>query len=219
MVNTNTLIGCLVFVAIVASVLDAAVTYNTINNFKQSGLSGYATFGTVNLSVESAVLINFTTEIINFGSGKVFFNNTNATLNTAAGATNVTGGNWTLQNRGYIVIENLGNNNVSLNLMSDLAAAAFIGGTGPQFQYNISSLETNACTNTTDGGINMSNGAYIKDTFIDVNTSSPGQRVCDRLSYADSRDTVRVDVKIVVPYDSLISARGARLTASVAAVA
>ncbi len=217
--NSDNTLMAIALVAVIVSALGAGFTYYTISDFKESWLSGFATFGTVNLSVESSVTINFTTDIINFGSGLVFSNNTNATLDTSRGPTNVSGGNWTLQNRGYIVIENLGNNNVSLDLMSDMAAAAFLGGTGPQFQFNVSSLETNACTNTSDGGINMSNGAYIRDTFVDVNTSAPGERVCDRLSYADTRDTVRVDVKLVVPYDGATGARGARLTATVAAAA
>ncbi len=214
--NSDNTLLVVALAAVLVSALGAAFTYYTIHDVKETWVSGFATFGTVNLSVESSATINFTTDIIDFGSGRVFSNNTNATLNTAAGATNVSGGNWTLQNRGYMVIENIGNNNVTLNLQSDKTAASFLGGSGPQFQFNVSSLEANSCTNTTDGGINMSNGAYIKDTFVDVNITTPGQRVCDRLSYSDTRDTVRLDVKITVPYDASTGALGARITASFA---
>ena len=80
-------------------------------------LTGYGVSdtATINLTVESSLAINFTTDIINWGSGRVTGGNTNATLNTAAGASNVTNGNWTGNTAG-LVVTNIGNSITNLSI-------------------------------------------------------------------------------------------------------
>ncbi|MBS3089889.1 hypothetical protein J4461_03365 [Candidatus Pacearchaeota archaeon] len=85
--------------------------------------TGFVTeFATINLSVESSLAINFSTDIINWGSGRVVVGADNATLNTAGvntGGSNPSqrNGNWT-NNTAGLVLENIGNAlmNISINV-------------------------------------------------------------------------------------------------------
>lgn len=171
-----------------------------------STISGYATsVGEANLTVESAVIINFTTSQINWGSGRVNVGQSSAGLNTFA-INNVTNGNWTLQNAGGLKIENLGNVNVTLNLTGTKTAAQMIGGTGPSYKWNVTSFESGACTNSTGGS-----GALPLISFYDVNTSST--LFCDRFQFLDDRDVIRIDFNLTIPSDSLTGALGDTITA------
>jgi hypothetical protein len=169
-------------------------------------ISGYATStGEANLTVESAVTINFTTSQINWGSGRVNSGQASAGLNTFA-LNNVTNGNWTLQNAGGLRIENLGNVNVTLNLSGSKTAAQLIGGTNPSYKWNITSFESGACRNSTGG-----NQSLQTDTFFNVNTSSV--LFCNYFQYLDDRDVIRIDFNLTIPSDSLTGSLGDTITA------
>jgi len=169
-------------------------------------ISGYATStGEANLTVESAVTINFTTARINWGSGRVNDGTQSAGLNTFE-ANNVTGGNWTLQNSGGLRIQNLGNVNVTLNLSGTKTAAQMIGGTTPGYKWNISNAESLSCLNATGG-----THALSLDLFYDVNTTSA--LFCPRFRFTDASDTVRIDFNLTVPSDSITGALGDTITA------
>ncbi len=188
-------------IAVVISIIGTAITYNYLTSFRNK-LTGFATStGTVNLSVESAASINFTTSNINWGSGRVNAGQNNATLNTAGGANNVTNGNWTGNTAGFVV-ENIGNVNVTFDLKTGKTAAQLVGGSaggGPQYQYNVTNQEVGSCRNSTGGTtlkINLG-------TFYNVNTTDPGTRICDIFPYDSNNDTIRIDVRLVIPSDSL----------------
>ena len=105
-----------------------------------STISGYASStGEFNLTVESQATATFTTSQINWGSGKVKLGQDSAGLNTFE-ANNVTNGNWTLQTAGGLRLQNNGNINLTLNLSGTKTAAQMIGGTGPGYKWNISSI-------------------------------------------------------------------------------
>ncbi|MEK6894133.1 MAG: hypothetical protein AABX10_01590 [Nanoarchaeota archaeon] len=169
-------------------------------------ISGYATsIGEANLTVESAVTINFTTSRINWGSGRVNDGQPSAGLNTFA-TSNVTNGNWTLQNAGGLRIENLGNVNVTLNLSGTKTAASMIGGTSPGYRWNITSFETGSCRNATGG-----TDALQTNFFYVVNTTTA--LFCNYFQFLDDRDVIRIDFNLTIPSDSLTGALGDTITA------
>lgn len=171
-----------------------------------STISGYATsVGEANLTVESAVIINFTTSQINWGSGRVNSGQSSAGLNTFA-TNNVSNGNWTLQNAGGLRIENLGNVNVTLNLSGTKTAAQMIGGTGPGYRWNITSFESGACRNASGG-----TSALQTDFFYVVNTTTT--LFCNYFQFLDDRDVIRIDFNLTIPSDSLTGALGDTITA------
>ncbi len=186
-----------------------AVIILIINLNKVFNITGRAT-GTANLTVESVAQLNFTTNNINWGSGKVTEGQTNATLNTAGGASNVTNGNWTGNTAG-LVLQNTGNNNVSLNISAGTDSAGLLGGTSPLYQYNFTNIESGSCLNSTGGTDALNLG-----TFVSANTTNVN--VCGKFRYADGSDSLRIDLKLVIPSDSRTGAIGDIITATATTV-
>lgn len=207
--SSNTITVFAVFVLII-SILSVGVFYLSARTLFTT-ISGYATStGEANLSVETAVIVNFTTSQINWGSGRINSGQASAGLNTLE-LNNVTNGNWTLQNAGGLRIQNLGNVNVTLNLSGTKTAAAMIAGTNPSYRWNISNVEINSCLNATSGNVSLP----LND-FYDVNTSSA--LFCNIFQYINSADTVRIDFNLTIPYDAKTGALGDTITATVLAV-
>ncbi|MBS3083967.1 hypothetical protein J4423_04135, partial [Candidatus Pacearchaeota archaeon] len=160
--------------------------------------------GTANLTVESAITINFTTNQINWGSGRVNAGSPSATLNTEETG-NVTNGNWTLQNAGGLRIQNIGNVNVTLNLSGTKTAAQMIGGTSPGYNWQFSEVESGSCLNAS-GSIQTFSSYYNVDTTTTL--------ICGRFRYVDSNDSLRIDFQLTVPSDSITGALGDVITAT-----
>jgi len=213
--KADNLLLIVAIIAVVVAVLGAGITYNYLTSFRNK-LTGFATgTGTINLSVESAAAINFTTNVINWGSGRVNAGSDNATLNTAGGANNVTGGNWTGNTAGFVV-ENIGNLNVTFDLKTGLNNVSLLGGSaggGPQYRYNVTNKDAGSCLNST-GGTDLS---ITLGTFYDVNTTDPGTRICGRFVIPDASDELRIDVKLIIPSDSKTGTISDTFTATFAA--
>jgi len=94
------ILGILIFLLILTFINISKITGNATST------------GTVNFTITSAVSINFTTNIINWGSGTVTQGSDYATLCTSYNnESNVSNGNWT-SNVAGLVVENIGNQNV-----------------------------------------------------------------------------------------------------------
>ncbi len=176
-----------------------------INITKITRITGGAT-GTANLTISSSTEINFTTSMINWSIGNVQSGRANATLDTSAGANNVTNGNWTGNTAG-LVIENIGNSNVTLQINSGKNSSGFIGGTSPLYQLNITNIEASSCA---------FNDSYTTAIYHDANITV--QQVCNDFTYNDTRDTIRIDVKVVIPSDARGGAKGDVITATATAL-
>ena len=173
--------------AVIASLAAAGFSYYAMNN--GPAVVGYATTdtGTASLSVTALTDIEFTDDAIAWGAGSVDAGNASATLYTDAGGS-IGNSNWALESTG-LTLENKGNVNVSVELSSlKENATAFIGGTSPSYKWLVSSA---------DGGCA---GGDIKITpYADVNAS---RLACSNLQFIDATDTMRIDIKVVVPYDA-----------------
>ena len=210
MVNSK-LFGVLAIVVVITSIFSVGLVYVSTRNLF-STISGYASsLGEANLTVESEVAINFTTNAISWGSGRVNSGFASAGLNTFETG-NVTNGNWTLSanSRGGLRIENIGNVNVSLNLSGTKTAAQMIGGSGPSYRWNITNFETHSCRNST-GGTATTNGLALNN-FYNVNTTTT--EFCRFLQFNNSQDTIRIDFNLTIPTDSLTGALGDTITAT-----
>ena len=193
-------------IAVVISAFGLGFTYTTLDNFRENWLTGFVTStGTVNVTVATSAAINFTTNNINWGSGTISNNSLFSILDTSAGS--VTNGTWTPVSNGFI-IENYGNVNVTLELKTSNDAAGFIGGTSPGYKFNITNSEADSCT---AGGVTLGE-------WVDVNTTSPGTLVCNPLNFLDSLDTVKVDIQLTIPYDSLKDTLSSTMTATATAI-
>ncbi|MDP2924969.1 MAG: hypothetical protein Q8N99_01210 [Nanoarchaeota archaeon] len=168
-------------------------------------LTGYAPTdtGEINLTVETSANINFTTSNVNFGIGSVT-SGTNATIDTLG---NVINGNWSATTGGFI-LENIGNTNLSLAIKSDKTAGQFIGGTNPGFYYNMTEKEAGACPSQ-----NISFGSWQN-----INTTGDGTLVCDRFLYEINKDSLKIDIRLVIPSDAYTGNRSCYITATATTV-
>ena len=89
--------------------------------------------GLVNVTISASGALNFTTALLDFGTGAVTGGQSGATINSES---SVTGGTWT-PIAGQLVLENIGNINVSLTLSTNKTVDDFIGGTSPTFKAKV----------------------------------------------------------------------------------
>ncbi len=189
------------------------LSYGMLNNLGATGfLTSNQTSGLVNVTVQSNLIINFTTDAIWWGSGRVDPGANNATLDTSRNTTyKVLNGNWNTfaynKSNGFI-IENIGNLNASLWIATAKNSTQFLGGGNPAYQFNITNNEANSCTNAT--GLNL--GGYY-----DVNTTGLGTNVCSLIEPNDARDTVRLDILLRIPSGSLTGELTDTITATASA--
>lgn len=204
--KTDNLILTFAIIAVAVSVIGMGITYGYLSLFRNK-ITGLATLGIVNLTVEESVTINFSTDTIDWGSGRVNDGLDNATLNSANSGSSVTGGNWTTNTAGFVV-DNIGNTNVTFSLNSGQNAAGLIAGTaggGPEYQYNVSNVDASSCSfNGTEG------------VFLDANTTV--QIFCDIFDSTDGKDSIRIDLRLVIPSDSATGALNDTIMATVAKV-
>jgi len=148
--------------------------------------------GIVNVSVDPTAAINFTTDFINFGNGSVNAGSASAILQSNDTAAVNGGWNWNVPQN--FTLENIGNVNVVLDLKTNKDAAAFIGGTNPEYQYgvNVNESEATSCNTT-----------IIFNQWYTVNNVSSGDTICSNFSFVDAHDQLEISVRLVIPSDSL----------------
>jgi len=204
-----------VFLTIVAIALSLiALKVNFFSQTSGDYLTGFATagnttLGKVNLTVESGLIINFTTDVIDWGSGRVDTGADNATLDTSKNSsdTKVLNGNWSgsFGNRtNGLILENIGNINATLYIKTGKNATQFIGGNNPAYQYNITNNETSSCgQNESTTGNSSYENYFGLGLYYDVNlTAGDGTRICDWFNFDDSKDVIRIDILLRVPSSS-----------------
>jgi len=146
--------------------------------------------GIVNVSVDPTAAINFTTNFINFGNGSVILGQPYAVLES--NVANAVNGSWAYSAQNF-TLENIGNINVSLQLKTNKDAAVFIGGTNPEYQYNVTNTKAESCTGAS--GVTLT-------AWNDVNTTDPGTTICPSFGFASAYDQIQIDVRLLIPSDS-----------------
>lgn len=208
----------LVLVAALAAfsaLFSAGFSYYSLSAFRETWVTGFASQAnaTLNLTVATLLSINFTNSSIQWGSGYVTEGQleANLTTNQAGGTINAVGGSWSIGSAtgsSGFVLENIGNVNATILLYTSKNSTQLLGGTNARFEYNISNIESGSCLNTTGGTDNSSvnpsvSGLIPLGLFWDVNTTNPGTPVCGIFRFSDGSDSLRIGVRLRVPYDSL----------------
>jgi len=200
---SNKTLAALLVVSVLVSLFG---TFFALNKIQQVTVIGAATTndtGIATLEINTTASIIFSRDTINWGSGYVNASGyTNCTMDTTGGLsagcvdfTQVTEG---------LVIENDGNMNFTyIYLNSDKNATEFIGGDSSiaEFQWIISENETGSCSQI-----------YQNDTWYDVDTTTPGAKICDNFNFLNNKDSIKVDLRVVVPYDAPQGTKTATLT-------
>jgi len=190
-------------IAIIAVVLAFGNLVITLNKtgYIQT-LTGFATTATTNLTIESGIAVNFTGGNVSWGTGKVDGGCTVATLTTNK---STYCGNWT-DSPGYLVLENTGNQNISLVLNSSKNSTVFMGGTLPELY----ALVTDTVGN--EGGCVFTNFT----SYADLNGTS--STACDSFGYLASYDEIDINLNLTVPEDATGGSKALVLTAIISAV-
>lgn len=237
---SNRSLAVLLVVAIVVSIGGTFMSLSKLNQaptaiYIDSGSpTGYATnpSGNTTVTITTSSELTFTVGTIAFGSG---FTNTSA-LNYC----NITSrtADPTTQHYEYctnfndintpLVLENTGNTNFSIHLLSNTSAADFIGGGmggGPLFQYRLEpqSTDTGRGGSDDDGAASCEGGWRDQESYVDVNTSTTGSQgtlICGSgsdwpFSGANVEgDEVHIDVYLRIPFNAPPGARKAVFTAT-----
>ena len=192
---SNNALAALLLIAIAISGM-GILTIVTIT-LPVTKLTGAAT-GVTNLTITSLASIKMLRNISEFGTGTPL---PASTLALYSNTTNVNGfnngseGNGTDYGSGtYVypfVVENDGNDDTTCVKISGTAAAGFIGGTNPEFEFAAKNNETGACA------------TGLHDEWQTV--SGTATNACESLhteSGGGGANTVRVHWHIGIPYDA-----------------
>jgi hypothetical protein len=146
--ENNQLLTVLAVVLVVLSVLGLGVTMMKASDFREK-VTGYATSGEgyVNISITTTVSINVTDDMIDFKEGGVDAGKVYATLESTSANPTIADGSWPDVNADAdsIVIENIGNINVSLNI-SSADGADFFNGAGSNYSLKLTNKDAGSCS-------------------------------------------------------------------------
>lgn len=208
--SENNVVIVVAVLAVIASLAAAGLSYYTALTGQNliSGLATSTSTGTANLTIESAIQINFSINSINWGSGRVNAGKDYAVLDSDG---TVFQGNWTTVSQG-LVLDNLGNVNVTLNLETGKNAAQFIGGGAgaipdPVYQWKITE-------NLTDSCINATGPAYGYNAYATVNSTAGGTLFCNPFQFGTNKNKLNIDINITVPVDAAPGLHGDIITAT-----
>jgi hypothetical protein len=204
---TNKTLAMFLVAAIVVSLAGTIISLNKLGSISTTGYASNVN-ATARVNVNAVSSVVFRISSMDWGTGSVTANASatqfNCTLiSNATNSVDCFGFNVVTN---PFVLENDGNTNVSVTLKSNATATQFIGGTavygGPVFQYNVSNNETSSCVTPAPAG------------FTDVNVTGAGTQICDVLDSTDTKDTIKIHIKINIPYTATTGDRTANLMAT-----
>ena len=224
---SNKTVVMLLIATVVVSLGGAYVSLNAVNN-KLSGIglspiTGLATTvpnGTATLIVSLVSSIQFSDAAVDFGTGSINTTLGNCTLSTTSANS---GGcvDFDAQANGF-TIENDGNTNLSITLVSDKTSANFIADGAGLFLWNVSVSEAGSCVNATGDRLAVepnttTNNGCGGDTdntcgAIYEAVSTTTKNICPSLLFDDSSDALDIDINITIPVTSPSGSKSAKLT-------
>ena len=144
--------------------------------------------GLVNVTISTAAALNFTTAILDFGSGSVvsgtaILQSNGTGLNTSWSGPKVTG---------ELVLVNIGNVDVTLTLEANNTATGFIGGASGA---GLAAMVTNTTGHTTSCV-----AANFSGNFQPINTTT--QLACNPLSFSGN-NSIDIDFELQIPLDAV----------------
>lgn len=180
-------LAVIAIVAILIAFINFSISFSRFVHLRNVLTALVTSEGYVNLSVSTTANVNFSVNTLNFGAGTHDAGTTtNASLDSTG--TTSTRGNWSWSNQ-RLILDNVGNVNVSLNLSAGKTAAAFLGGNSPGYWWNISNSDAAACANTS-----------ATDRWLATTTTET--YFCSRLGHGGIANSIRIDILLHVPVDA-----------------
>ncbi|MBT4114526.1 hypothetical protein HOD83_00090 [Candidatus Woesearchaeota archaeon] len=187
---------------LLAGLLVLAIAISFFDIFAGVGteLTGYSTVennASAAVTITSVTSINWTTASIDWGSGAVTAPGP-AVLDSEAGTTSL--GTWTA-NGTILQLENIGGDDVVLNMTSNSTAGQFIGGSSPTFKWKFAQGEGTSCTS-------------IQDTSYTAVSDGTGKQICAVFYANDTNDLLNMSIELTIPADATSGAKSATITAT-----
>jgi len=185
-------------VFLVATIVLSIITTFIVLNHINAMITGWPTYtptsaGQINVSIAQNLTLFLQDYNVTFGTGYVIPGKAHAGLNTSniteMTTALLTSMNWTNTSNfapKKLIIRNDGNVNASVTLTSNATAAQMIGGTNPDFKFNVTNKESYACVGTATDWTSMTGAS---------------QAVCTILSVTDTKDEIYVNFLLQIPYD------------------
>ncbi len=217
---SNKTLAALLVLTIVVSLGGTVISLGKLKGLG-TGVTGFdvlTSTGNISAYVSTNAAINFTTNATDFGTGTVHDSCNACNMYTNNGGTGYTDSvccvSFSGANNG-LVVENVGNRNVTLDFQFNKNAASFIGGTNPLFRINVSEGESGSCDNSS-GGPGSGLAATWNNTYANVPTSQ--LEVCDKFRPDNSTDKLVVNINITIPDNSQTGPLDAVVTATATAI-
>ena len=188
--KANNIFMMLAIVALVFAAINASIVLIKTPSFKK--ITGYASSGYVNVTVDTQITINMTTDTVNWGAGVIDAGLNNATLKTNnSGAASVIGGNWSTAVTA-LVVANIGNVNASLTLSTGKNATTFFaGGTlNSEYMWNITNKDTGSCNG----------GTEVLNAWRNVNKTVAG-KFCSQFGFFPANE-IYINLLLTIPKDT-----------------
>ncbi|HII16768.1 TPA: hypothetical protein HA361_02540 [Candidatus Woesearchaeota archaeon] len=201
-----------VAVLLIIGIIIAGTTLLLIR-YRLAGITGFAVNpnATVTLTVQDTASLTFLDSSISWGTVAVNVSKTNTCILTTTpgyttdSCTDGAGGSVTPETSG-LAIENDGNTNLTVTLISNVTGSQFIG-SNAVFEWNVTNIEVGSCLNATGDAV-----APNTTTFESVTTTE--KVICYRLRYIDASDSLNISINLTIPYDAPTGAKAAKLTAT-----
>ncbi|MBA3064138.1 hypothetical protein FP803_01740 [Candidatus Woesearchaeota archaeon] len=209
---SNKTLAILLIAAIVISLGGTLISLNRLARIKVpmiTGFYGLPEEAIVQLEITSLVQVNFTTDTIDWVSGYVTGGYGFCVLNSYDSSIGANCTGFTPVTTG-LVLENVGNKNVTLNITMQKNAATFITGSSPVCKWNVSNKEAGSCP-----GIALTPGAWqtcATTAVVVCNSTGNG------FLATDTTDTLKFDVLVQIPSDAAPGAKTNVMTASAAQI-
>lgn len=158
---------------------------------------GVSDTGNVSIELSSEIAIRVFYHI-NFGSGRVNATADSAILDSYTGTTS--NGTWSFSPQ-FLRVENDGTVNITVDVLSDKDASAYIGGTNPLYQVKGVVTELDSCPS-------------LNTTYFSISTTN--QTICPLLRFAGNTNEFNVSVNLEIPSDAVARKITSTLTFSVA---
>jgi len=214
-ISNRALIAIVIF-ALVISLFSTGVYFLKFRGDTISGALVEQAVARINITTRAS--INFTINLVDWGSGYVNDTASFCQLNTEGLNNNLNCTNFSTVTEG-LRIENDGNRNVELNVSSNNTAAQFLGGTSPAFQWKFSNNESDSCGSKGIGTNCVTNASAIQpQSYTSVSTTSNPAFVCPCFRANNPSDLLNLELQIRVPSDSYTGLRESTITAVATAI-
>lgn len=187
---SNKTLALVLIAAIAVSLVGTLVSLNKVNQ-----ITGFATSvgGNASLYVNSTASLRFSTATVDWGTGSVNATAGTCYLSTESVKTGCTG--FSTVSAG-LVIENDGDTNLSVTLVSDKTPTTFIG-SGATFNWKLSQNEASSCPSVTP------------TAYTQINTTAI--TICTALEPLDTRDTILINLNVSIPLSVVTSSSGQKI--------